>query len=280
MRRGPPSLRIFIPISHIYMPIRTPSETLELATEVGLNKARLSGTVNTRFVLLSIIAGAYIALGGTISVYVSRGMPGLTADNPSLQSLLAALTFPVGLTLIVALGGELFTGNNALLMPGMLRRNFGVLATVRNWTLVWLGNFVGALAVLFVLVYAVGLFEADPWRQAVVNTAQAKVSMSFWTVFAKGIGANWCVCLAVWLALSARRFAEKALACWIPVAVFVALGYEHCIANMFFIPCGMLYGADVTVTQLFIANLVPATLGNIVGGALPVGILHHVVHRR
>ncbi len=98
------------------------------------------------------------------------------------------------------------------------------------------------------------------------------------TVFIKAIGANWCVCLAVWLALSGRTMLEKMAGCWLPVMAFVALGYEHSIANMFFIPCGMMEGADVSIADFVVRNLVPATLGNIAGGALLVGCIHAGIH--
>ena len=102
--------------------------------------------------------------------------------------------------------------------------------------------------------------------------------MPWITVFIKGIGANWCVCLAIWLALSAKSSGAKMFGCWLPVMAFVALGYEHSIANMFFIPCGMLEGAEVTPLQMVTANLIPATLGNIIGGALFVGCVHTYLH--
>ena len=108
--------------------------------------------------------------------------------------------------------------------------------------------------------------------------AVAKVSMPWLTVFVKGVGANWCVCLAVWLALSGRTLLSKMAGCWLPVMAFVALGYEHSIANMFFIPLGMMEGAPVGVGEAVTANLIPATLGNIAGGALLVGCVHAALH--
>ena len=104
--------------------------------------------------------------------------------------------------------------------------------------------------------------------------------MTWDVVFLKAIGANWCVCLAVWLALSGKTLLEKALGCWLPVMAFVVLGYEHCIANMFFIPLGMMEGADITVWQAVTANFIPSTLGNIAGGALLVGAINGYLHLR
>lgn len=260
------------------MSVLSPVDTASEALDAGIRKSALSRSPGLRLGALSVIAGAYIALGGALSVLIGFGFPGITSSNPGLQRLLSGLAFPIGLTLIVILGGELFTGNNALLIPGVIKRKITLVETIKNWTLVWIGNFIGALIFVLALVWSVGLFDANPWHDATVAIATAKVQMAWHVVFLKGIGANWCVCLAVWMSLSTRQFAGKVLACWIPVAAFVALGFEHCIANMFFIPCGMLYGADVSVAQMFTANLIPATLGNVIGGALPVGALHTWLH--
>ncbi|WP_304479697.1 formate/nitrite transporter family protein, partial [uncultured Duncaniella sp.] len=130
----------------------------------------------------------------------------------------------------------------------------------------------------YIMVYACGLTSSAPYHEAIINIAKAKVSMTWLTVFIKGIGANWCVCLAVWLALSGKTFFEKALGCWLPVMAFVVLGYEHSIANMFFIPLGMMEGAGIGIIEAITANLIPATLGNIVGGALLVGAVNAYIH--
>lgn len=259
------------------MDVRTPREVAEATVEIGVNKVNGMRSL-WRLALLSVLAGCYIALGGTLSLIVGYGFPEATAGNPALQKLLSGAMFPIGLILVVILGAELFTGNNALLVPAFMRGRYGVGAVVRNWTLVYVGNFVGAVGFTWLMVYAVGLTAAEPWHGAIIRLAEMKVSMPWLTVFVKGIGANWCVCLAVWLALSGRSAIEKMVGCWLPVMAFVALGYEHSIANMFFIPLGMMEGAQVGVWEAVTANLVPATLGNIVGGAVFVGCVHAAVH--
>ena len=128
------------------------------------------------------------------------------------------------------------------------------------------------------MVSLTGLVDGEPYRSAILRVAETKVSLSWLVVFLRGIGANWCVCLAVWLAMSGRRLSEKMIACWLPVMAFVVLGYEHCIANMFFIPLGMMQGADVSISAFAIDNLIPATLGNIVGGAIFVGMPHAMLY--
>ena len=171
-------------------------------------------------------------------------------------------------------GGELFTGNNALLIPALTRGRYSALAVLRNWVYVWLGNLVGALLFTWLFAYASGMVDSAVYGNAIRQIAEAKTSLPSMQILLRGIGANWCVCLAVWLGLSATTLGQKALACWIPVAAFVILGYEHSIANMFFIPCGMLAGAEVTIDAL-LRNLALATAGNIIGGALMVGALYN-----
>lgn len=260
------------------MQIRAPKEITETAAAVGAAKAGLTVNSLPRLLTASCLAGAYIALGGILSLIVGYGFPEVTSSNPAMQKLLSGCMFPIGLILVVVLGAELFTGNNALLIPSYMKGRHSFALVIRNWALVYLGNFIGAIAFTYIMVYACGLTAADPYHQAIIGIAKAKVSMTWLTVFIKGIGANWCVCLAVWLALSGKTFFEKALGCWLPVMAFVALGYEHSIANMFFIPLGMMEGADVGIVEAITANLIPATLGNIVGGALLVGAVNAYIH--
>ncbi len=264
------------------MPVRTPDEILRAGYEAGARKASMTAPGGSlgRFAVLSFLAGAYIALGGALSLITGFGFPEITASNPSLQRLLSGLVFPIGLMLVVVLGAELFTGNNALLMPPLLERRVSFICVARNWTLVWLGNFAGALAVAYFMVYLCGLTAPEPYHSAICRMAEAKVSAPSGVIFLKGIGANWCVCLAVWLALSGRRLGEKLIACQIPVMAFVILGYEHCVANMFFIPLGMMEGANVSILDFFTVNLFPATVGNIVGGAVFVGCVHYYLHHK
>lgn len=259
--------------------VKTPQQIISAAEESGAAKSHISDHQLSRLALLSILAGAYIALGGTLSVVAGYGFGPLSTAYPAIQRLVSGATFPLGLILVVVLGAELFTGNNAMLIPSYMARRHGFGSVVRNWSLVWLGNFVGALLVVWLLVWLPGLFSAGHYREVVIRIAEAKVSMPWLSVLAKGIGANWCVCLALWLAMSGHTLVEKMAGCWLPVMAFVAIGYEHSIANMFFIPTGMLEGADVGVWQMFWNNLLPATIGNIIGGALFVGSAYAWLYR-
>lgn len=255
--------------------LNSPAEITAATRAAALRKATMP---LSRLITLSILAGAYIALGGALSIIAGFGFPEVTTQNPALQRLLSGATFPIGLILVVVLGAELFTGNNAVMMPAVLSRKCTILQVLRNWTIVWLGNFAGALLFILLLVIATGLLESTPYREATIAIAATKVSLPWSTVFFRAIGANWCVCLALWLALAGNGLLEKMAGCWLPVMAFVALGFEHSIANMFFIPAGISLGADISLSDMFLCNLIPATLGNILGGALFVGCIYGKLH--
>lgn len=261
------------------MAINSPKDVINAAVEAGTKKAELSSGNYKKLTVLSILAGIYISMGGVLSLIIGFGFPEITSQNPSLQRLLSGAMFPIGLILVVVLGAELFTGNNALLIPSYMAKRHSFNAVLKNWVMVYFGNFIGAIMFTYLFVYLSGLTASEPYHGAIVKVAEAKVlSMSWLTVFLKGIGANWFVCLAVWLALSGKSLLAKMAGCWLPVMAFVALGYEHSIANMFFIPAGMLEGAEVTIAQAVLNNFIPATLGNIIGGAVFVGGVHAYLH--
>ena len=143
---------------------------------------------------------------------------------------------------------------------------------LKNWGLVYSGNFVGALFLAYVITYLTHIVHTSPYIDSVYNIAIGKTSHTFLVTFIKGIGANWLVCLAIWQGMSAKDTVGKIFAIWLPVMAFVAIGFEHSIANMYFIPLAIFEGADITWTTFIFKNLIPATLGNIVGGALFVGL--------
>lgn len=261
------------------MQIKTPIEITEAAVTAGKAKIDTTRKRPCALFVAAILAGAYIAIGGILSIMVGYGFPEISSTNPGLQRFLCGAMFPLGLILVVVLGAELFTGNNATLIPGYMGRHYGARDVITNWTIVYFGNLVGALFFTYFFVYLTELADKPPYLQAVQNIAVAKTSMPWLTVLLKGIGANWFVCLAVWLAMAGHSFVEKALACWLPVMAFVVLGYEHSIANMFYLPLGMMEGAPVTVGAAICDNIIPATIGNIIGGALFVGCLHTFIHR-
>jgi len=259
------------------MSIYTPKELPAIAEQTGIDKANYHWK---KTFVLAFLAGAYIAMGATLAVYVSNGFTGISAENPVLPKLLAGLTFPVGLMLVLLAGAELFTGNNAMLIPGCLNGKIKWYIVVKNWLLVFASNFVGAIFFSYLFVYITGLFDHDPWQSAIIHIAVLKTTQPWHIIFLKGIGANWLVCLAVWLALTAKSTSGKIAAIWWPVMVFVVLGYEHSIANMFYIPMGIFEGAPVTWGAFVFNNLIPSALGNIVGGAVFVGGVYWYAYQK
>ncbi len=259
------------------MDINTPLKIVELAGEAAIEKEKYSVK---KTLILSFLAGAYIAFGGLLAVIIGGGSPELKVANPGLVKFLYGAAFPVGLMLVVLAGAELFTGNNAYFMPNVLSKKQKWTAPLRNWSLVYIGNFIGSIFVAYFLVHLTDIVSIDPWKESIISVAEAKVSQPFYVIFLKAIGANWLVCLALWLGMSAKQMSGKILGIWWPVMVFVTLGFEHSIANMFFIPAGIFEGANVSWVAFAVDNLIPATLGNIVGGAFFVGTLYWWAYKK
>ena len=259
-----------------------PPEMARKAEQVGVTKAGLDTA--TTFAL-SVLAGAFIAMGAVFATTATAG----GADLPyGVSRLLGGLTFSLGLILVVVAGAELFTGNNLIVMAWASRR-VSTLRLLRNWTIVYVGNFVGAIATA-VLLYAGKQYELGGGAVGAqaVSIAATKTGYGWWQAVVLGMFCNALVCLAVWLCYSARSTADKVLAIIPPIAAFVAAGFEHSVANMYFIPYGLLVESteafpdvpDLTWGGFLWANLVPVTLGNIVGGALMVGAIYWFVYLR
>ena len=255
--------------------MKTPQQVVELTYEMAQKKCNYS-TLKT--LTMGAMAGAYLSMGALLSVFVAFGFTDAAVGNPSLPKLLMGLSFPLGLALIMILGADLFTGNTATIVPAILQRRISPLAYARNISLVWIGNFVGSLFFAYFFVHLTGVLSGEPWSAGVESLAVAKCSNPMYKIFLKGIAANWFVCLAVWMSLTSESLAGKVVGVWLPVSAFVTLGFEHSIANMFFIPMAMFNGADISVAQLF-HNLIPATLGNLTGGAIFVGGLYGVLNK-
>lgn len=252
--------------------IHNPDQVVGLS--IGMAQSKYAKSWQKLFVS-GMLAGVYISIGGLLSFLVGNGIPGLAAANPILPKFLAGLTFPVGLILVSLVGADLFTGNNANLIPATLRGEVPRYYFLKNWLLVYISNFVGAFLFVYFLVHLTGLAASDPWQSAIRGIAEAKTSLPFHVALLKGIGANWLVCLAVWLGLSANDAGGRMMGLWWPVMAFVTMGFEHSIANMFYIPLGILEGADTSWLAFAWHNLVPVTIGNIIGGGLFVGYVHH-----
>ncbi|MBT5458763.1 MAG: formate/nitrite transporter family protein, partial [Rhodospirillaceae bacterium] len=193
--------------------------------------------------------------------------------------LLGGLAFSLGLILVVVAGAELFTGNNLIVMAWADGR-IGLSALLRNWGIVYGGNFLGAAAsAIFIHWSGTLAMQNGAVAETALAIADAKISLTIEEAFARGILCNALVCLAIWLSYAARRVSGKILAIIFPITAFVALGFEHSVANMYFIPVAIMQSAGVTVVDL-LYNLVPVTLGNIVGGAGFIGLVYWIVYCR
>ena len=232
-----------------------------------------------KLLVLGFLAGAFIAFGSQLAVTAAAGAP-WPAQLPGLQKLIFGAVFPVGLMLVVIAGSELFTGNTMIPTIGCLQKQAKWTGLLKNWLGSYIGNFAGALFVAYFLAVATGLFLKEPWLTYITNIAQAKCSLSFMEAFWRGVGCNWLVCLAVWMAMSSDDVVGKIFAIQFPIMAFVTMGFEHCVANMFFIPAGIFANGAVSWGSFLWHNLLPVTLGNIVGGGLFVGIIYWWVYLR
>lgn len=268
-----------------------PPEMARRAEAIGVRKVAMDSL--TTFTL-AVLAGAFIAMGG---VFATTALAGAGSAPWGATRVLAGVAFSVGLVLVVVGGAELFTGNNLIIMAWAGRR-VSTGALLRNWLIVFAGNFVGTSGTA-VLVYLGGTHRGGGGAFGVtaLAIAHAKVELGFTQAIALGVLCNTLVCLAVWLTLSARTTADRILAIVPPISAFVATGFEHSVANMYFVPFGLLiasldpgFAAEArTVAHsphpltwgVFLShNLLPVTIGNVIGGAGLVGLVYWFVYLR
>ncbi|MGE0225506.1 MAG: formate/nitrite transporter family protein [Acetobacteraceae bacterium] len=248
-----------------------PAQVAHLVEAVGVRKANLPLLPS---MMLSLLAGAFISFGACFYM-IAMTDSGL-GWGPT--RLLGGLVFSTGLILVIVGGAELFTGNSLIVMAWAQRR-IGSVALLRNWTVVLIGNLIGAVATAIVVAWS-GAFSPQALAATAIRIAEAKVTIGFTEAFLRGVLCNVLVCLAVWLSFSARTVADKVLAIPLPIAAFVALGFEHSIANMFFLPLGWLVGSAKLGLMPVLHNLVPVTLGNIVGGGALVAGVYWAIYLR
>ncbi|MCB9566066.1 MAG: formate/nitrite transporter family protein [Myxococcales bacterium] len=265
-----------------------PAEMAHKAEEIGVKKAQ--GAALPLFAL-AILAGAFIALGAVFATTVATGGAALPFG---VARLLTGLSFCLGLVLVVVGGAELFTGNNLIAMAWASRR-ITTGALLRNWAIVYAGNFVGAIGIALLVVFAGHHHLAGGAVGATaLKIAVGKLGLGFGQAIALGILCNILVCLAVWLTFSARSTTDRILAVIFPIAAFVAAGFEHSVANMYFIPVALLLeaidpsfvaaaGVDVSALgwgAFFGKNLLPVTIGNVLGGSLFVAATYWAIFLR
>ena len=255
---------------------KTPPETFAAAVATSEKKAS-ADTLST--FALSFTAGALIGLGGLFLTTVGGSSPALAASNPGLSNLVkGAFGLPFGLTMVILTGAELFTGNVFVMLSGLLSKKVTQAQVMKNWLVSYAGNFAGSVFLAY-MAYAAMTSAANPAPAIAIATMKA-TTLPFMVAFVRGVLCNWLVCLAVWGTMATTSVAGKILAIFWPITAFVTMGFEHSIANMFLIPHGMLYGADVSVSQMLLGNILPVTLGNMVGAAAFVAGVHYVAYGR
>ena len=247
---------------------------LEITTQFSSSGLYKSSLPLPKFALIAILGGVFIAFGGLLSMTVAGGMPGIGSTNPGLIKFITGAIFPVGLIMVSLTGADLFTSDCTAFTLPLIEKKIKFSIFARYLLLSYLFNFAGTQIVAYLLSSGIGLFNNEPWQSYLHAYSEAKVSQGWMTVFIKGIGANWLVCLGVFMGYSAKDVTGKCIGIWIPVMLFVTLGYEHSIANMFFIPAAIYSGADILWGSFILQNLIPATLGNLVGGIVLVGCVY------
>jgi len=291
-------------MSEIRIDSLLPAEMASRAEYLGVRKAEMPFFT---MLMLSILAGAFISLGAIFATTVSAGgMPVTAADGSAVFStafpygvtrLLAGLVFCLGLILVIVGGAELFTGNNLIIMAWASRK-VTTHALLRNWVIVYAGNFIGSIGTVVLMFFSKQYtFGADAVGIAALKIAIAKCQLGFLQAIALGILCNGLVCLAVWLSFSARTTLDKIASIIFPITAFVAAGFEHSIANMYFVPYALFVKMfdpafvekvavkvpgleSLTWEAFFINNLIPVTIGNIIGGGVLVAFIYWVVFLR
>ncbi|MBW2243606.1 MAG: formate/nitrite transporter family protein [Deltaproteobacteria bacterium] len=250
----------------------SPAEIAVRIESLGVKKARADVV---SILTLSVLAGAFISLGALFFTVVVTG----STFGLGITHLLGGLAFSLGLILVVVAGAELFTGNNLVAMAWASRRISGR-ELLRNWVLVYLGNVLGALATVALVVLAGSDAMGDgAVRDTALAIGRAKAALEPVRAVALGIGCNALVCLAVWLAIGGRSVTDKVLAIVFPITAFVAVGFEHCIANWFFLPWAIALGAEELIPGAA-RNLLWVTFGNIIGGTLLVAGVYWLAYLR
>jgi formate/nitrite transporter len=249
-----------------------PDKIMEITVGYGTKKVKYP---LLQTLILGFEAGAFIALGYLLFIRVTATLP---ANLDGLSSLIGASVFPVGLVLTLLAGGELLTGNMMAVPLARMANKISTKQLLINWFLVTVSNFVGAIFVAYFFGHLVGLTEGAPFLAKTVSVAQHKLEASFLQAFLSGIGCNWLVASAVWLSYGAEDFTGKIIGIWFPTMAFVAIGFQHVVANMFVIPAAIFAGHFTWIEYL--QNFVPVFLGNAAGGSIFIAMAYWHAYKR
>ncbi|KAK1757887.1 Formate/nitrite transporter-domain-containing protein [Echria macrotheca] len=251
----------------------TPAETVELVSRAGYKKGNMRPD---KIFLSAVSGGCLLSFGAAASLSVTTA-PWFQENAPGLIRLVGGIVFPVGLVMIVLTGAELFTGSNMYTAVAALHGRITVHKMLLHWLLCFLGNLAGSLFVMAIIIGYGGVFDKEPYRTQVINFVTSKqVKPVFHQIFLRAIGCNWLVCLACYLGMQAKDLSAKVVGMWWPILTFVTLGFDHVVANMFFIPLGLWLGTPGLTVELYIwKGIIPAGLGNILGGAVFCGAYYY-----
>ncbi|GAA4707827.1 formate/nitrite transporter family protein [Brevibacillus fulvus] len=254
------------------MAFHTPQRVAELSIDAGTRKANLPLAT---LLILGFLAGAFIAIGFLLDIRVSANVP---KEWGTFAGFLGAAVFPLGLVLVIIAGGELLTGNMMSVTLALLAGKISVGKLLYNWFWITMSNFVGAVFVAYAFGHLVGLTAEGVFLAKTIAIADAKLQENFLQAFLSAIGCNWLVTLAVWLSYASEEVSGKILAIWFPVMGFVAIGFQHVVANMFVIPAAIFAGH--TTWTAWLLNFIPVFLGNAVGGSIFVALLYWLSYIR
>ncbi|KAK0624871.1 Formate/nitrite transporter, partial [Bombardia bombarda] len=254
----------------------TPAETIELVSRAGSMKGHMRPD---RVFILAVSGGGLVAFAGAALLIVTTA-PWYAENAPGLLRMFGALIFPIGLVMIILTGAELFTGSTMFTTVAALHGRLSIPRLFMHWFLCFWGNMAGCLfTMVFIFGYG-GVFDHEPYKSQVITFVTGKqIDPQFHQIFLRAIGCNWLVCLACYLSMQSKDITAKIFAMWWPLFGFVVLGLDHVVANMFFIPLGLWLGTPNLTVGLFIwKGIIPAGLGNIIGGAGFCGAYYYCMH--
>jgi formate/nitrite transporter len=254
------------------MAFSKPDKIMEVTVENGVKKTKYT---TKQTLILGFEAGAFIALGYLLFIRITATLP---ETLQGLSSLIGASVFPLGLILTLLAGGELLTGNMMAVPLARLAKKVTTKQVAWNWLLVTISNFAGAVFVAYVFGHLVGLTETGLFLDKTIDIAEHKLEAPFLQAFLSGIGCNWLVASAVWLSYGADDMSGKILGIWFPTMAFVAIGFQHVVANMFVIPAAIFAGHFTWIEYLY--NFVPVFLGNAVGGVVFIGMAYYHAYKK
>ncbi|RFU63916.1 formate/nitrite transporter family protein [Peribacillus glennii] len=252
------------------MGYRPPHRIAEAAIESGTHKANLS---LLSMLVLGFLGGAFISLGYLLDIRVIANLP---HEWGTFGSFIGAAVFPLGLILTILAGAELVTGNMMAVSMAFFTKKVSLGSLLKNWIIITIANLIGALFVAYFFGHIAGLTNTEPYLAKTVTVAQSKVDQEFWAALVSAIGCNWLVGLAIWLSYGSEEMSGKILAIWFPIMGFVAVGFQHVVANMFVIPAAIFSGHLTWMDYL--KNFVPVFIGNVIGGTMFVSLFYWLAY--